>query len=160
MNVMKLGLFAALCAVSVSALAQDSAPKGTLKLDKPSGVAGAVLKGTITLTFAEGLHAYQNPPTESFQIPVTVAAAKGTTLAKTTYPKGVPFLMAGEEKPSLVYQGTVTIPVELKLATKAGKQTIKLSVDYQQCNDSSCYPPGKLELSTTVNVTAAPKKKG
>ncbi len=139
--------------------AQDTAPKAQLKLDKACAVAGSTLKGKIILTFADGLHGYQNPPSEDYQIPTKIEAAKGTTLLKALYPKGEPFLMAGEQKPAMVYQGRVEIPVEIKVPAKAGKHTIKLTVNYQQCNDSSCFPPGKIDLATALTVTAPPKKK-
>ncbi|MEZ0324661.1 MAG: protein-disulfide reductase DsbD domain-containing protein, partial [Fimbriimonas sp.] len=60
---------------------------------------------------------------------------------------------------AMVYQGRVEIPVEIKVPAKAGKQTIKLAVNYQQCNESSCFPPGKIALISKLTVTAAPKKK-
>ncbi|MEZ0325375.1 MAG: protein-disulfide reductase DsbD domain-containing protein [Fimbriimonas sp.] len=156
---MKALLGFALLAATVLSFAQDIAPKAELKLDKTTAVAGSTVKGKIILTFADGLHGYQNPPSDDYQIPTKIEAAKGTTLLKTIYPKGEPFLMSGEEKPAMVYQGRVEIPVEIKVPAKAGKQTIKLAVNYQQCNDNSCFPPGKIELSSKLTVTAAPKKK-
>jgi DsbC/DsbD-like thiol-disulfide interchange protein len=156
---MKALLGFALLIASVAAFAQDSAPQAELKLDKTTAVAGSTIKGKVILTFAEGLHGYQNPPSEDYQIPTKIEALKGTTLLKAMYPKGEPFLMAGEKTPAMVYQGRIEIPVQIKVPAKAGKQTVKLAVNYQQCNESACFPPGKLDISSTLTVTAPPKKK-
>jgi DsbC/DsbD-like thiol-disulfide interchange protein len=141
------------------ALAQDVAPKAELKLDKATAVVGQAVKGKVTVSFAEGLHAYQNPPVGEYEIPLKIEAAKGTTLVKAVYPKGEDFLMSGATAPTKVYKDKVEIPVILKAPSKAGKQTLKLSVNYQQCNDSACFPPGKVDITGTLTVSA-PAKKG
>lgn len=141
-------------------LIQDVAPKAELKLDKTSAVVGQAVKGKVTITFGEGLHAYQNPPTGEYQIPLKLEAAKGTTLIKAIYPKGEDFLMSGEATPSKVYKDKIEIPVIVKAPTRPGKQTIKLSVNYQQCNDSACFPPGTVDVTGTLTVSIPPKKKG
>ncbi len=156
---MKALLGLALLSAAVLSAAQDIAPKAQLKLDKATAVAGSVIKGKVLLTFAESLHGYQNPPSESYQIPTKIEAAKGTTLLKALYPKGQPFLMAGDEKPSMVYQGKVEIPVEIRVPAKPGKHSIKLVVNYQQCDDNSCFAPGMLDIATALTVTAAPAPK-
>jgi DsbC/DsbD-like thiol-disulfide interchange protein len=156
---MKVFLGILLCLASALSLAQDTAPKAELKLEKSSAVAGSIVKGKIVLTFAAGLHGYQNPPSESYQIPVKVEPVKGTTLLKAIYPKGEPFLMSGDEKPSMVYANRIEIPIQIKAPAKAGKQVIKLSLSYQQCNESACFPPGTLDLVGKLTVTAPVKKK-
>lgn len=147
--------------VASAAMAQPApAPTATLKFDKPSAAAGSVVKGTLTITFADGLHGYQNPPADEYEIPVTVKVIeKGFTLVKATYPKGDDFTMAGESKPIKVYKGTITIPVILKAASKPGTYNVNVRVDYQQCNESACFPPGnviaksKLAVVKTVKAT-------
>jgi DsbC/DsbD-like thiol-disulfide interchange protein len=155
MNMRSL-LAATLPLLATIAFAQDVVPKAELKLDKVTAIAGSTVKGHITLTFSEGLHGYQNPPTVDYQIPVKVSAPKGTTLSKVSYPKGVDFLMAGETSPSKVYEGRLEIPVEIKVGKKPGKTTIKLTIDYQQCNMSSCFPPSKLEVRAPLTITKKP----
>src|SRR5690348_10112222 len=84
----------------------NTAPAVKLVLPKEAKP-GATVKGTVELTFAEGLHGYQNPPTDEYQIPVKVdAETKGFTL-KATYPKGIMKAIGGDPKPSAVYEGTV-----------------------------------------------------
>jgi len=128
-------------------------PTATLKFDKPSAVPGATVTGTLTLTFAEGLHGYQNPPSDEFQIPVKIEVVeKGFTLVKASYPKGVDFSMAGETKPAKVYQGKITIPITLKAATKPGTYNVNIRVNYQECNANSCFPPGVVVVKDALKV--------
>lgn len=137
----------------------DEAPSASLKFDKPSATAGAKVKATLSITFADGLHGYQNPPAEDYQIPVKVSVTeKGFTLVKATYPAGADFTMAGEAKPAKVYEGTIQIPLELKASAKAGTYNVNVKVDYQQCNASSCFPPSSIFAKAKLVVAAAPKK--
>lgn len=154
----KLGILS-LLSIALPVVAQlPDAPKLVFKLDKPTVVAAGTFKGTITLTFAEGLHGYQNPPADPNEIPISVVA-KGAKVLKVAYPKGIEFKMGGADKPSLVYTGTITIPVTFKANPKAGKQAFSVVVSYQQCNEGSCFPPGDLTAKSVITVTAPAKKK-
>jgi DsbC/DsbD-like thiol-disulfide interchange protein len=139
---------------------QDEAPSASLKFAKATAAPGEKLKATLTVTFAPGLHGYQNPPAEEFQIPVTVKVVeKGFSLVKATYPAGTDFTMEGEAKPAKVYEGMISIPIELKASAKAGTYNVNVRVDYQQCNASSCFPPGSVTAKAKLVVAKpAPKK--
>src|SRR5579862_9218957 len=72
---------------------------------------GTKVQGTIEVTFADGLHGYQNPPTDQYQIPVTLTLeAKGYALGKIAYPKGAMITTGGDTKPSALYEGKIKIP--------------------------------------------------
>lgn len=142
-----------------AAMAQSAPPTITFKFDKASAAPGATIKGTLTITFADGLHGYQNPPSDQYQIPVKVSVIEsGFKLLKATYPKGTDFTMAGEEKPTKVYQGTIKIPVEIKASAKPGTYNVNVKLDYQQCNESSCFPPGEVVAKGTLTVAKPAKK--
>jgi len=114
---------------------------------------GAVVKGKAMVRFGEGWHGYQNPPTDSYQNPVTLKLdTKGFKLSKVVYPKGVMKDFGGT--PTAVYEGEITINFEFVAPKKVGKHALKFSVDYQQCNDSTCLPPS----SATVNMNLVVKK--
>ena len=153
-------LVPALALLSAAAFGQATPPTASLKFDKATAVPGSVVKATLMLTFAEGLHGYQNPPAEDYQIPVKVTVeGKTFTLVKAKYPKGSDFTMAGEAKPSKVYEGTIAIPLELKAGKMPGTYDVSVKVDYQQCNESSCFPPSSLTTKAKITV-AKPGKKG
>ena len=158
----KLGLTLAATFLATAAFAQlDTAPTAKLQFDKAPIQAGKPFTATLIVTFAEGLHGYQNPPSNPDLIPVEVKTGDKTfTVVKVAYPKGTPMPMPGEPKPLAVYSGTVKIPVTLKAPTKLGKTSLKLVFAYQQCNDKACFPPSKVNVEASVNVAKATKATG
>jgi DsbC/DsbD-like thiol-disulfide interchange protein len=114
---------------------------------------GQIVKGTATLIFASGLHAYQNPPAGEYEIPVKLTVGdKSFVLVKVSYPKGKELTMPGESKPSKVYEGKTAIPFQLKASAKPGVYKLPIRVEYQQCNASSCFPPSSIETKVSLTV--------
>jgi DsbC/DsbD-like thiol-disulfide interchange protein len=150
--------------ISLAALAQDTPPKVSLKLDKASGAAGGTVKGTVTVTFESGLHGYQNPQDDKSLIPIEVIGGdKATKIVNVVYPKGVSMKMPGIPTPVKVYEGTISIPVTFKLPDTLGATTLKIKLKFQQCNESNCFPPSSTDASAKVTVqkkTMKPPKKG
>jgi len=147
-----------LALLGVAAAQTDTPPTVSLKLDKATAAPGAVVKGVLKVTFSEGLHGYQNPPAQDYQIPVKVdAATKGFVLTKATYPTGIDFAMAGETTPSKVYEGTIEIPVLVKVSQTPGTYSLALKLDYQQCNASACFAPSAVTAKAPLRVIAPAK---
>ena len=141
--------------LSAFALGQPNTPP-TASLSLPSAKAGEQVIGTVTLKFAEGLHAYQNPPTESYMIPVSVkSSSSDVSVLGVKYPKGVDAIVGGSTTPVKVYEGTVEIPVTLKAPAKAGSYDVALKIQYQQCNANNCYPPSTVTATAKLIVTGA-----
>jgi DsbC/DsbD-like thiol-disulfide interchange protein len=153
-------ILSALAFVSLS-FGQGDPPKVVFSLDKPTVAAGGTLTGKVTVTFADGLHGYQNPPSDDSDIPVKVSAPKGAkfTVSTVKYPKGEKKVLAGSSTPTAVYEGTIVIPVTLKAPKTVGATKATIQFDYQECNDSSCFPPGVLQASADVKVVAAKASK-
>ncbi|MFZ4508765.1 MAG: protein-disulfide reductase DsbD domain-containing protein [Fimbriimonas sp.] len=149
-----------LCAVASLSFAQINPPPTVkAKADKLTVAPGGVVKTTLQVTFAPDFHAYQNPPSDKFQIPVEVRKpAAPFKLAKVTYPKGVLKVVAGSDQPSGVYEGLTELPIELTAPAKPGKYKVKLVVAYQQCNEENCYPPSQVEVVVDVTVATKAKK--
>ena len=152
-------IFAApfLLAFAINAFGQgDTAPKVTITVPKSSVVAGKPIQATLIVTFADGLHGYQNPPTDPTLIPVVVSSAdKIFKVVKVTYPKGTPAKVGGESTPVNVYAGTIKIPVTLLAPVKLGKTTLSLKFDYQQCNEQACFPPSSIVSKFSLTVVKA-----
>lgn len=147
-------LLTAILALFVSlALAQENTPP-TVKVVLPKQAKpGAKVQGTVEVTFSDGLHGYQNPPTDSYQIPVKVTVdTKGFVLAKLVYPKGIMKAIGGDTKASAVYEGTVKIPITVTVPAKAGASEVKVTVSYQQCNDQACFPPDKVTSAAKILI--------
>ncbi|MBS1725834.1 MAG: hypothetical protein JST51_03880 [Armatimonadetes bacterium] len=114
-----------------------------------------VVKGTVTVSIPQGWHAYQNPPKDEYENPLTLTAkTKGFKLAKITYPKGEPMTSFGTD--TLVYQGDVKIPFEGKiekaLQPKKGVYSVDFDISYQICNESTCKPPSSVKATLNIKV--------
>lgn len=138
--------------ILATTLMQAPDPQVQMSLDQSSYFAGGYVTGKVMITFADGFHAYQNPPSKDYQIPV-VLDSDGSALAFVNYPAGKSMVIGGEVEPSLSYSGATVIPFIVKLSDKPGKQTIALSISYQQCNDQACFPPGRQALSQEIEVS-------
>jgi len=137
--------------VGLASAQMNTAP--TVKVTFPKDAkAGSQVKGTVEVTFSDGLHGYQNPPSEEFQIPVTVVVdTKGYKL-KVTYPKGAMKVIGGDTKPAAVYEGTIKIPVTLTVPKSGAAGEVKITVKYQQCNDQACFPPDGVSSTVKIHV--------
>ena len=147
----RLILIATIFFTTVLAVAQGNTPP-TVKVTLPKEAkAGAKVLGMVEITFSDGLHGYQNPPTDEYQIPVKVTVdTKGFVLSKASYPKGIMKSIGGDPKPCGVYECTIKIPVTIIVPKSISTSDIKITVNYQQCNDQSCYPPAS--VSSTVKI--------
>ncbi len=117
-----------------------------------------MISGVATVTFGDGLHAYQNPPTQSYQIPVKLelVGPKGKLSAK--YPAGTLGSVGGDPTPSRLYEGKVSIPFSVKLSKPMHAGEIKLRLSYQQCTEQSCFPPSSVLV--VAKLAPAKSKKG
>ncbi|HWD39646.1 MAG TPA: protein-disulfide reductase DsbD domain-containing protein [Fimbriimonas sp.] len=126
-------------------------PTVTIAGPKAAVAPNHLVKVTVKLKFADGLHGYQNPPSDQYEQPVTVKLKSGPVkLVSVAYPKGKDMKMAGADKPTKVYSGDVSIPVTLKTSAKSG--TVVLSVNYQQCTMAACFPPSAVDAKVDLKV--------
>lgn len=151
-------LAAALAVCGVFAQSQPAQAKAQLTLAVKTAQAGTVVKGTVKFTIPPGYHAYQNPPSKDYMIPVKVSIVnKDCVLKGVVYPQGKEVKVSGETEPIRVYEGAIEIPFEFIAPKKAVQTTIKVSVNYQLCVDAECYPPEDAVASAKLNVVAVKK---
>lgn len=142
-------------ALSAIGLCQ-TAPTVSVAAPPKAVLVGSKLTLNVTVTFAPGMHGYQNPPAGEYEIPVTVKVdGKDFKVVKIAYPAGTDSTMGGSEKPTKAYQGTIKIPVTILVPKKQAIYNVKVTVGYQQCDDTTCFPPG--DVSATVKVNVAKK---
>ena len=147
-------LLTLLCALALAQ--QDVPPAASLAIASAKSQPGSKVKATLTLTFGDGLHAYQNPPSEDYMIPVTVkSSSTEVKLVKVAYPVGKDEIVGGETKPVKVYEGTIKIPITLQAPDKAGSYDVALSIQYQQCTNNNCFPPKTVAAASKLTVEAA-----
>jgi hypothetical protein len=125
------------------------APTAVLVMPSKPVAAGSTFKATLNVEFKEGLHGYQNPPTDPLEIPVLIKQKSGSTkLISVKYPKGVPFGSPAVK----VYSGAVRFTLNLKAGKTSGP--ITLLFNYQQCTATSCYPPAVVTVTAKVPVAS------
>ena len=104
-----------------------------------------------------GYHVNSHTPNSELLIPTNLEfkpldKIKAGTI---TYPKGEQFALdyAPREKIS-VYTGDITteVPVVVAKDAAAGTYSLKGELQYQACNNSSCFPPRSLPVEITVVV--------
>lgn len=142
-------------AIGMLALCLAQAPKPTLAV---TGVPKAVVAGSkVTLkasfAIAPGYHGYQNPPVGEYEIPVTLKVdGKEFKVVKIAYPAGVEAAVGGSEKATKAYEGVIQIPVTILAPVKPGIKDLKITVSYQLCDETSCFPPDQVTKTIKVNV--------
>lgn len=142
-----------IAAVSLACVGSaQEAPRVEIRLGSNSAKPSAVVKGTVVITFAPGLHAYQNPPSQDYQIPVVVRGDAGTTLVSVKYPVGHDEEVGGET--ARVYSNRTEVPVTFKAPVKPGKTALSVVVEYQQCDETNCFAPDKVKASIPFTVEA------
>lgn len=155
----KRALIFLVSALSVFASAQAPEPTLTVSAAPKAVAIGSKLTLTVTITFADGLHGYQNPPAGEYEIPVTVKIdGKEFKLLKAAYPAGTDATVGGGDKPTKTYGGAIKIPITLSVPAKIGAKTLKVVVSYQQCNETACFPPADVTATVKVNVVKQVKK--
>lgn len=139
-----------IAALTMGAPVQESE---VIKLSVPKEAKiNTAVTATVTVIIPEGWHAYQNPPTDKFQQPITISSPDKNVVVKSVkYPKG--HMMESFGKQAAVYEGTIKIPVSV-VFKKAGKQNAQLKVLYMQCNDSTCMPPKFVKVTAPITVKA------
>ncbi|MDI9640926.1 protein-disulfide reductase DsbD family protein [Kamptonema cortianum] len=152
-----ISTIAAVLALGGSVSQSVPAPSAKIDFEATQMFAGGYARAVVTLTFADGLHGYQNPPSEDYQIPVQLQTLEGTgKVLMVKYPEGEPHVMGGETKASMTYGGTVRFPVLIELPKKVGKVEVGIRVRYQQCDESACYPPGRIDVKQTLTLSSQP----
>lgn len=150
--------------LSVTAFAQFAPPKDALSVQAGASVKqivpGKPFEILVTLNIKQPYHVNANPASERFLIPTTVSVepVAGITFAQPQYPKGHQreFAFTGGKKIA-VYEGKTVIRIVATPAksVKAGSVTIRGKVNYQACDEKSCYPPGDLPFSLSLKVGKA-----
>lgn len=151
----RLGIGIVVATVAALAVAQDSPPRVSVVTPQTAVKPGSKVTVTVRVVVPSGLHAYQNPPSDRFQIPLTVVVdGNEFRVGRITYPRGVPYQMKGADETSMVYMGTVNIPVEVTVPNRAGRFRMPITVRYQHCSDRTCYPPKQVKAEGWITVRA------
>ncbi len=123
----------------------------------------------ITFDFAEHMHIWPNVPEVPKELDGLAPIATEISLADATPPAGLrPYLtLAQWPTPHLVkvdfgtapvtirsyaQRTTVFIPVVIEPSAKPGPLTLNLTVRYQACNETACFPPEDVPVAVEFTV--------
>ena len=116
---------------------------------------GAAAMAAVVLEIKPGFHAQSSTPTEDYLVAFTadVEPPAGVRAGKPVFPKGQVKEYPGLGKLS-VYDGRVVvrIPLDVAAGAKPGDVTIKGKLNYQICDDKSCFPPDATPFTITAKV--------
>ena len=99
----------------------------------------------ITLSIDPGYHVNANPASLDYLIPTTVKVP-GAGQAKVTYPLGTMFRPKFVSDGLSVYEGSVTITVELPKGSLTSTQHLPVQIEVQACTDEICLPPASISV--------------
>jgi hypothetical protein len=154
-------LFLTACCLVVPVLAQSMPMLKYASVSATAVPAAATIGGTakivVTIAVSPGFHVNSAHPNDPDLIPTVVSTASvpglifGTPVYPTSKTINAPSL---SQKPLSVYTGTIKIRIGIKVAksAKPGSYKVPITVSYQGCNASACYPPTSSTVSTTVTV--------
>ena len=109
----------------------------------------------IQLEIDEGWHINANPASDDFLIPSTVSVNPDATVEviSAVYPKGKLLDLSFNDQPVSVYEGVLTIQMQLQLKPGVPREEafpINLNLEYQVCDDQRCLPPSTDTIQLTL----------
>lgn len=118
--------------------------------------AGAMGEANVKLTVASGYHINANPASFDYLIPTALQLQPSSdiTADAPVYPASVTKQFKFSPQPLKVYEGDVSIKVNLKAGSKAqkGEQKVAARLRVQPCDEESCYPPRTIETMIPVTI--------
>jgi len=118
--------------------------------------AGQTVSVTLEVSIRAPYHIQSDQPSEDYLIATTVdlKTPAGVTFERIKLPKGEMRKLSLSENPLSIYEGTIKITFDAKVAADfAGTEfAIEGSLGYQACDDTSCLPPTDVAFAKTVKV--------
>lgn len=120
---------------------------------------GSSFRAAIVMDIPGELHVNSNKPLGKYAIPTTVKidAPKGLKVTPVTYPvaKVRSFNFGGDAPERLaVYEGRAISRFNVTVAPDAplGVARVRVSVRFQSCSDTVCFPPATRELTLAIAI--------
>jgi len=126
---------------------------------------GSTVRAAVVARITPGYHINDHKPSREYLIPTELKMESSPQVAVQgiTYPPGQAVKFEFDDAKLSVYQGTLMVRADLKIAraTSPGDYTLKGKLAYQACNDHACFPPTSVpvELEVKVMKPGAPLKR-
>jgi len=119
-------------------------------------VAGKSVEVKLHLRVNDGFHINSHLPKNEALIPTSlrIISSENLNVGNVKYPAGKSLALPFDPDSKLdVYSGDVVLQIPITVKnTKLGDYLVKAEIQYQACNDHSCFPPRTLPVEWTVTV--------
>jgi thiol:disulfide interchange protein DsbD len=126
------------------------------KLSAPAkATAGATVSAALEAAIAPGWHLYSLKEMDGGPIPTRVTVVEGQAFRLAGAIEAPPPATKQDETFGMEvesYEGSVEFRIPVR-ADAAGRQTLKVAVRYQVCDDKLCLPPRTVPFETVVEIT-------
>jgi DsbC/DsbD-like thiol-disulfide interchange protein len=120
---------------------------------------GSAFEIAVVADIPPAYHMNAHKVSDEYLIPTTVTAElpKGITQVSISYPPGKLKKFGFSATPLNVYEGRAVIRVKLSASTQApvGSLKIPLTLRYQACNETTCFPPAHGPVTATLKIAPA-----
>ena len=149
----------ALALFSAAALAQGRPKVEMTPLAEADGVyPGSTLKVALQIALPDGVHMQSNKPRDPLLIPTRITAAPpvGIVASDVLFPPPTDFVQAGQSTPLAVFEQRFVAFFNVSVGKEIapGSMQLPLTLRYQACDASTCFPPAREETTITLRVVA------
>ena len=128
-------------------------------LEKDGVYPGMTAHMAVVAKITSGYHINDHKPSHDYLIPTVLKMESNpqVLVQDIDYPRGKLIKFEFDDAKLSVYEGTVGVKAELKIASgaEAGNYTLKGKFAYQACNEHACFPPTSVPVELAVKVVPA-----
>jgi len=105
----------------------------------------------VTAQLDPGVHVYGAPVPDGYSaLEIAIAPFDGLDASPVQLPEPHPFRAEGLDEDFLVYEGIIDALVPFNIVPHREQATLSVTVSYQACTDSTCYPPEAATLNLVL----------
>ncbi len=136
---------------------QKKVVKGNLFLSSDAVYPGGEIMIALKLKIDDKWHINSVKPNEPDLLASELIIQKPFEIIKKEFPKAENLKFSFSDVPVSVYKGEITVGAIIKIpdSISIGKHNVKVTFNYQACNNLSCLPPNSLVKDFELNVVPA-----
>ena len=105
----------------------------------------------VTAQLDPGVHVYGAPVPDGYTaLEIAIAPFEGLDASPVQLPDPHPFRVVGLDEDFLVYEGVVDAVVPFNIVPHQEHATLSVTVRYQACTESACFPPQEAIMEITL----------
>lgn len=151
-----LGFLAACASLGLAAEKTPPVVQAHGVLETDGAHPGSTVHAAVVAQITSGYHINDHKPSHEYLIPteLKMETSPQVTIQNITYPPGQAIKFDFDDAKLSVYQGTLVVKADLKIArtTSPGDYALKGKLAYQACNDRACFSPTSVPVELEVRV--------